>query len=153
MSQAEMRQFTTFHVENQLYGVDVLRVQEVTSAPRVAPVPLSPPFVAGLVNIRGQVSTALALRTLFGHAESPEPWRMSVVCRSEGDLISLLVDSIGDVVEVEERQFERLPDTIPWATRRLLKGVYKLDGVLLSVLDLDKLNLELNQANDARRNP
>lgn len=141
-------QLTTFYVGDDLFGIEVLKVQEVTGNPLVVPVPLAPSFVGGLINLRGQIATALGLRELFGtSAKAPEE-RMSVVCRTDGNLISLIVDSIGEVLEVERSQFEGTPDTISPHVRRFVKGIYKMNGVLLSVLDLESLAKELSPSSE-----
>jgi purine-binding chemotaxis protein CheW len=144
---------TTFYVGKELFGIEVMKVQEVTGSLTVIPVPLAPKFVSGLVNLRGQLATALGLRELFGIAQHESPEKMSVVCRMDGNLVSLIVDAIGDVVEAERRNYELPPDTMPAGVKRFVKGIYKMDGTLLSVLDLEKLSKELSpsvEANDNR---
>lgn len=132
-----IEQLTTFYVAGEMFGIEVLKVQEVTGAPVVVPVPLAPVFVRGLVNLRGQIATAMGLRELFEKSETRNDAKMSVVCKIEGNLVSLLVDAIGDVVDVEQTYFETAPETIPSEVRRYIKGIYKMNGALLSVLDLD----------------
>lgn len=147
-------QLTTFYVGDEMYGIEVLKVQEVTGSTTVTPVPLSPKFVRGLVNLRGQIATAIGLNELFvGGAERVRD-QMSVVCRIEGNLISLVVDSIGDVVEVNREAFEPTPDTVPSNVRRFIKGVYKMNGVILSVVDTDSIFKELSpiETSSARNN-
>ena len=134
---------TTFYVGNEYYGIEVMKVQEVTGTPVVVPVPLAPKFVRGLINLRGQLATALGLRELFGAGEAEVNQQMSVVCRMDGNLVSLIVDQIGDVVEVEGRIFEDPPDTLPPGIRKYVKGIYKMDGSLLSLLDMEKITREL----------
>jgi purine-binding chemotaxis protein CheW len=134
---------TTFYVGNEYYGIEVMKVQEVTGTPVVVAVPLAPKFVRGLINLRGQLATALGLRELFGatHSEVNQP--MSVVCRMDGNLVSLIVDEIGDVVEVEGKIFEDPPDTLPPGIRKYVKGIYKMNGTLLSLLDMERITKEL----------
>lgn len=142
-------QFTTFYLGQDLFGIEVMKVQEITQKPIVVPVPLAPNFLRGLINLRGQIATALGLRELFqleGHAN---PNNMTVVCKMDGNLVSLLVDSIGDVLEVSDNQYEPAPDTLQPSVRKYLKGVYKMDGKLLSILDLDILSKELSQNHEA----
>ena len=134
-----MKQLSTFRVGTELFGMPVTDVQEVTSQPVLIPVPLAPPFIRGLVNLRGQIATALGLAELFSMKAPEGGERMSVVCRIDGNLVSLIVDEIGDVVELEEADFERAPETIPAEVRRYLRGVYKMQGRLLSVIDLSAL--------------
>ncbi len=141
-------QLTTFYIAGDLFGIEVMKVQEVTGRASIVPVPLAPGFVRGLVNLRGQIATALGLRDLFGKTTSLEQEQVSVVCKIDGNLVSLIVDSIGDVVEVDSLQFESPPDTIPHGIRRFIKGIYKMDKTLLSVIDLDTLSKELSSISD-----
>lgn len=140
-------QLTTFYIGGELFGIDVMKVQEVTGRPNVVKVPLAPSFVRGLVNLRGQIATAIGLKELFMcQDESPEN-QMSVVCRIEGSLISLVVDSIGDVVEVEREYFEPTPDTVSNSIRQYVSGIYKLNGKLLSVIDVETIFKEISPNN------
>ncbi|MFZ9596010.1 MAG: chemotaxis protein CheW [Bdellovibrionia bacterium] len=133
-------QFSTFYVAKRLYGLNVISVQEVTKALPVTRVPLAPKFVRGLINLRGQIATAITVKDLFELKDSSfaEP-PMNVVCRGDGLLISLLVDQIGDVVELDGSLFEPTPDTIDPGVSRFMSGVYKTSGNLLSVLDIKKI--------------
>lgn len=139
----KFEQLTTFQVDGDLFGIEVTKTQEVTGSPTVFKVPLAPPFVMGLINLRGQIATALGLREVF-HKATKDKDQMSVVCKIDGNLVSLIVDSIGDVVEVEKSKFEPPPDTVSPDIRRFVKGIYKMNGVLLSVLNLDTLARELS---------
>ena len=140
-------QLTTFYLGKELYGIEVMRVEEVTGNLEVISVPLAPKFVRGLINLRGQIATALDLNHLFGVDTIERQEQMSVVCRIDGYLVSFLVDAIGDVVEMESTKFETPPETIPSGVKKFLKGVYKTPKELLSLLDLDALSKELLQNN------
>lgn len=134
------KQFSTFYIADRLYGLDVTAVQEVTRTLPVTKVPLAPSFVHGLINLRGQIATAINLKELFelnNKTITDEP--MNVVCKGEGLLLSLLVDQIGDVVEVDESFFEATPDTIEPSVGQFMVGVYKITGSLLSILDVTKI--------------
>jgi len=144
MSDSQTELLTTFYIGNEYYGIEVMKVQEVTGTPTIVSVPLAPKFVRGLINLRGQLATALGLRELFGAVSQDHQDEMSVVCRMDGNLVSLIVDRIGDVVEAEGKNFEPTPDTIPIGVKRFVKGIYKMNGTLLSVLDLDKISKELS---------
>lgn len=144
MSSGAMELLTTFSIGSDVFGIEVMKVQEVTGTPTIVPVPLAPRFVRGLINLRGQLATAMGLRELFGVVEKWEQPQMSVVCRMDGNLVSLMVDSIGDVVEADRLGFEPPPDTIPIGVRPFVKSIYKMNGILLSVLDLEKLSKELS---------
>lgn len=139
-------QFSTFTIDDKLYGINVKMVQEITKAMPITPVPLAPFYVHGLINLRGQIATAVGLRELFSlkSAEIGQS-KINVVCKTEGLLLSLIVDEVGDVLELEESQFEATPDTVNHNVSKFMTGVYKLPNNLLSVIDIQKLVLFLNQ--------
>jgi purine-binding chemotaxis protein CheW len=129
----------TFTLDGHLYGVDVAAVQEVLRGQARTRIPLAPRTVAGLINLRGQVLSAVDLRALLdlpSRADDSEP--MLVVIRVGGEPIALLVDTIGAVVDVDDNQFEPPPDTLSGSSRELLLGAYKLDNQLLLALDVDR---------------
>ena len=111
------------------------KVQEVIRHQAMTRVPLAPKLIGGLINLRGQIVTAIDLRLRLGLPErKADELPMNVVARSEDGAVSLLVDEIGDVLEVQEQQFEDVPQTMRQA-RELMRGVYKLPDRLLLVLD------------------
>ncbi len=139
------KQFATFYISDRLYGIDVMQVQEVTQTLSLTPIRMAPPFVRGLINLRGQIATAIGMRELFGLSdEKNDSAQASVVCKVNGGLISLLVDRIGDVIEVSEDSFESTPDLIEEDIRKMMRGVYKTDGEILSVIDTQYLSTTLN---------
>lgn len=139
------RQFATFYVADRLYGIDVTQVQEIAKPLPLTPVRQSPAYVAGLINLRGQIATAIGLRELFSLPAGDGSEKMSVVCRLDGSLVSLLVDQIGDVMELADSDFEPSPETLPESTRRFLRGVYKTPQKILSVLDINHLTQFLSK--------
>jgi len=129
----------TFTLGGRWYGVDVSAVQEVLRGLPRTRIPLAPRALAGLINLRGQVLTAVDLRAQLGlppREDGTEP--MLVVTHVDGEPVALLVDSIGAVVDVEPEQFEPPPDTLVGPTRELILGAYKLTDHLLLSLDVDK---------------
>lgn len=135
----EERQFCTFFVEGLYLGVEVSKVQEVIRFQEMTAVPLAPAIIAGLINLRGQIVTAIDLRTrLELQPRSADQLPMNVVIRTEDGAVSLLVDEIGDVVEVEDQLFETVPDTVTGPGRELINGVYKLKDRLLLLLNTEK---------------
>jgi purine-binding chemotaxis protein CheW len=131
-------QFATFWLAQGLYGIEVARVREVLRQQACTEVPLAPPAIAGLINLRGQVVTTIDLRErlqLQSREDGAQP--MLVVVLVAGESIALLVDSIGGVIDVGEDQFEPPPDTLTGTVRELVHGAYKLDGQLLLGLDVD----------------
>jgi purine-binding chemotaxis protein CheW len=132
-------QFCTFFVQGLFLGVEVSRVQEVIRYQALTRVPLASSVIGGLMNLRGQIVTAIDLRRRLSLAErSSEELPINVVVRSSDGAVSLLVDQIGDVIEVEEGAFEHPPQTLIGSARELIRGAYKLEGQLLLVLDTDR---------------
>ncbi len=132
-------QLATFWLDGDLYGVEVGHVQEVLRSQGLTRVPLAPPAVAGLINLRGQVVTAIELRERLGRPARPaETEAVVIVVRLHGEAVSLLVDSIADVVDVDVRDFEAPPDTLDGTARELIRGAFKLDGHLLLALDVNR---------------
>jgi purine-binding chemotaxis protein CheW len=132
-------QLATFFVADRFFGVDVLRVQEVLRAQQMTRVPLAPAVIEGLINLRGQIVAAIDLRRRLGLGPRPagrEP--MNVVVRTDDGAVSLLVDEIGDVLEVDAAVWERPPENLEAGARELIRGVYKLKERLLLVLDVDR---------------
>jgi purine-binding chemotaxis protein CheW len=133
------RQLCTFFLEGLFFGVEVEKVQEVIRYQEMTRVPLAPAVIAGLINLRGQIVTAIDLRHQLGlSARKNEELPMNVVIRRDDGPISLLVDEIGDVVEVDEQLFEHPPDTLYGPRREFIRGVYKLKEQLLLLLDTEK---------------
>lgn len=136
----ETRQLCTFLVDGMLFGVDVMHVQEVFRYQEMTIVPLASSMVRGLINLRGQIVTAIDMRARLGLASrDKDSLPMNVVTTTADGVVSLLVDEIGDVLEVEARAFEVAPATIGAAFRDLVPGVFKLEGKLLLLLDAEKV--------------
>ncbi|MBK7859250.1 MAG: chemotaxis protein CheW [Archangiaceae bacterium] len=146
---SETRQVCTFTVAGLRLGVDVTQVQEVLRHQEMTPVPLAPSVVTGLINLRGQIVTALDLRGRLQLPPRPSGELPSNVVVRHGDaMVSLLVDDIGDVLEVDASTFEPPPATLTGSTRALISGVYKLSPHLLMLLNTD-LVLRLEAQNPA----
>jgi purine-binding chemotaxis protein CheW len=136
----ERQQFSTFLVDGLFFGVEVEKVQEVLRYQEMTRVPLASPVVRGLINLRGQIVTALDLRRRLDLSERPAgQLPMNVVIRTDDGGVSLLVDEIGDVVEVDESTFERPPDTLKSSARAVIRGVHKLNDRLMHILDTEKV--------------
>ena len=131
-------QFCTFYVDDLFLGVEVVQVQEVLRYQEMTHVPQAPSAVYGLINLRGQIVPAIDLRTCLGLPPRGEDARpMNVVIRLEEGACSLLVDEIGDVVEVDAESFETPPQNLNANARGLIRGVFKMDGSLLLILDTE----------------
>ena len=134
------QQFTTFVLDGHLFGVEVETVQEVIRYQTMTRVPLAPPSVGGLINLRGQVITAIDLGHRLGLPPRPEgELPMNVVVRTPDGAVSLLVDRIGEVVHADTDDFEAPPETMTGPGRELVTGAYKLDGSLLLALDVPRV--------------
>jgi purine-binding chemotaxis protein CheW len=133
------QQLCTFFVDGLFLGVEVEKVQEVIRYQEMTHVPLAPRVIGGLINLRGQIVTAVDLRRRLDlHERSAEEFPMNVVVQTDDGAMSLLVDDIGDVVEVDSESFESALDTLTGVARELIRGVYKLDKQLLLLLDTEK---------------
>src|SRR3712207_1101882 len=135
-----MSQLSTFHVGKYLFGVDVALVQEIVRLQTITPVPLSAPEIAGLINLRGEVLTAVDLRVRLGlDPADADRDPVNVVVRVDEEPVSLLVDEIGGVQEVSQVPFEATPTTVDARVRPLLVGAYTLPDRLLLALDARKV--------------
>ena len=133
------QQFCTFYLDGHMFGVQVEQVREVILYQEMTRVPLLPPVIRGLINLRGQIITAIDLRRRLGMPDLPENrLPMNVVVRTEDGATSLLVDQIGDVIEVGDETFEPPPETLQGTTREVVRGVHKLPEHLLLVLDIER---------------
>jgi purine-binding chemotaxis protein CheW len=133
-------QYCTFRLDKHLFGVPVGAVQEVLKQQELTSVPRAPSVVRGLINLRGQIITTLELRSRLGLPPRDSDLQgINVVVRTgDGEVVSLLVDEIGDVLEPGEEAFEDLPETVPAAIRGVVTNVCKLDGQLMLVLDTER---------------
>lgn len=136
---AKQNRFCTFFLKDQFCGVPVEQVQEVIRYQEMTRVPLVPQVIRGLINLRGQIVMAVDLRRRFGMEDRPDSQLpMNVVVRTEDGVVSFLVDEIGDVLEADEDNLERPPETLQGAARELVLGVYKLPERLMLVLDTER---------------
>lgn len=139
-------QLCTFFINDIYFGIDVQQIQEVIRAPEMTRVPLAPPDICGLINLRGQIVTTIDLRRRLEMSElsksssvADDQLVLNIVIRHQDEVVSLLVDSVDDVREVQPKDFEPPPVTLKGRMRQLLSGAYKLDRGLLLVLDVEKI--------------
>ena len=134
-----IKQYCSFHVGGYYFGVPVEQVQEVVRYQQMTRVPMSPPEVGGLINLRGQIVTAIDVRQRLQMPPRPvEQMPMNVVIHTAEQPVSLLVDEIGDVVDAGVDTFEAVPETLVGIAREMVSGVYKLKDRLLLILDVGK---------------
>ena len=135
---AATRQFCSFFLDGLCYGIEVERVQEVRNMTAMTRVPLAARVVGGLVSLRGHIVTAVDLRRCLDLSDRPaDQPPVNVILRTADGGVSLLVDRMGDVLDVAEDDFELPPRTLNARSRELIRGAYRLDGGLLLVLNLE----------------
>ena len=136
----ETEEFVTFTIAGQLFGIPVLQIQDVLSSYQITPIPLAPPEITGSLNLRGRVVTAIDVRLRLGLSARPKDAEsMSIVAENEGELYSLMVDSVGEVLALSQSAYERNLPTLDAKFRAFSDGIYRLDKQLLVVLDVNRL--------------
>lgn len=137
-------QYVSFRVASQLLGVPVNVVQEVLNPQTIAATPLARREIAGLLNLRGQIVTAVSLRRRLGLPDLPPDQRsMNVVVQHRGESYSLLVDDVGDVINIASHLLEPAPRTVSQQWKQVSTGIFRLEKGLFVVLDVAQL-LTLN---------
>ncbi len=133
-------QLLTFMLCEQMFGVPVLQVNDVLGPQKITRTPLAPPAVAGVMNLRGRIVTAIDVRRCLSQPAREEgESNMSVVVDQDGELFSLMIDSVGDVLELGQNTFENAPATLDAAWRSVSSGIHKLQGKILVILDVKQL--------------
>ena len=138
-NEASPSRFVTFTVSDMYFGIDVLNVQEVLRRQEMTRIPLAPDVIGGLINLRGQIVPAINMRRRLGlpvHDDNENS--MNVVARTQDGPVSLLVDEIGDVLDLDAASFEPAPQNLDPQAKELIRGIFKLKDRLMLVLDTDK---------------
>lgn len=132
--------FVTLTVADQLCGVPVLSVRDILGPQTITCIPLAPPEIAGSLNLRGRIVTAIDLRQRLNLPPAPAgAARMSVVAEQGGELYALLVDQVSEVMSLKTAAFERNPPTLSSIWAEYSAGIFRLDGRLMVVLDVGRL--------------
>lgn len=141
LNASETRDFLTIMIGDQIFGIPILQVQDVLGQQKVTKVPLAPRAVAGSLNLRGRIVTAIDVRACLGMPpmEKTGAQEMSVVVENNGELYSLMIDKVGDVLSLEQRDHEKSPSTLDPQWRSICQGIYRLKDRLLVVLDVPRL--------------
>jgi len=136
-----LEDYVTFTISDQMFGIPVLRVQDILTPDRIAPVPLAPPEVRGSINLRGRIVTVIDVRVRLSlpPLENAGEGNMGVTVEQDHDLYTLLVDKIGDVIGLSKEHYEKNPGTLDPLWREFSSGVFRLDEKLMVVLDIDRL--------------
>jgi purine-binding chemotaxis protein CheW len=142
------KDFLTINIEGQMFGIPILQVQDVLGEIKVTRIPLAPPQVSGSLNLRGRIVTAIDVRKCLGLTPIDSlDKRMSVVVMHDDELYSLIIDKVGDVLTLQDKEFEQNPATLDITWKSISLGVYRLDGQILVILDVPKLLLSLQYPN------
>jgi purine-binding chemotaxis protein CheW len=133
-------QFVTFILKDEVYGINVMQVQEVLRITEIAPVPGAPAYVLGIINLRGNVVTVIDTRTRFGlpSVETDDSSRI-IVIESEKQVVGILVDAVAEVVELRENEIDVAPNVGTEDSSRYIQGVATREEGLLILVDLNKL--------------
>ena len=132
--------FVSVRVGQQTFGIPVLRVQDVITQTAISRVPLAPPEVAGSLNLRGRIVTAIDMRLrLRMPPREPDEKFMSVIVERSNELYALLIDDVGDVLWLATESRDPAPATLSAAWRSICDGFYRLEGELLLALDVDQI--------------
>ena len=141
--------FLTLTIADQMFGIPVLQVQDILGQQVITPIPLAPQEVAGALNLRGRIVTAIDVRKRLGLGKSKkDSAKMSVVVEYTNELYSLMIDEVGDVLSLSDKNFEQNPTTLDPLLREVSSGIYRLEGRLLVVLDIPKLLDSVDQSEE-----
>ena len=133
-------EYLTIYLGTQMFGIPVLKVQDVLGSQNITFIPLAPTEISGSLNLRGRIVTAIDMRSFLGiEEEDTSAKKMSVVLENNGELFSLQIGKVGDVIALEADKFESNPPTMDQKWKDVSSGIYRMDGRLLVILDVDKL--------------
>ncbi|HZL31540.1 MAG TPA: chemotaxis protein CheW [Pseudolabrys sp.] len=142
-----LNEYVTGMVGGELFGLPIRRVQDVFMPERLTRVPLAPPEIAGVLNLRGRIVTLIDMRLRLGLTQSDgDDPMMAIGVESRGESYGLLIDGIGEVLKLDESLFERNPINLDPRLAAVSSGIYRLEGQLLMVLDVDRV-LDIATAN------
>lgn len=139
IASADDNMYVTLFIADQLFGVPVLEVRDILGPQRITHIPLAPPEVAGSLNLRGRIVTAIDVRTRLGLGKQADGGKsMSVVVDYNGELYSLIVDKVGEVMTLASDSYERNPVTLDQRWLEVSNGIHRLSDRLLVVLDVPR---------------
>lgn len=137
---ADFTEFVTLTAGGQLFGLPIARVQDVFKPARITRVPLAGEAVAGVLNLRGRIVTAIDMRSRLGLRNGQSDRApMAIGIEAKGESFGLLVDSVGEVLRLPHAEREPVPINLDRKLAAVSVGVYRLDGELLVVLDIDRI--------------
>jgi purine-binding chemotaxis protein CheW len=139
-TQQNLTEYVTAMIGGQLFGLPIVRVQDVFIPERLTRVPLAPPEIAGVLNLRGRIVTLIDMRCRFGlgKREDGDP-AMAIGVESRGESYGLLIDSVGEVLKLDAATREPNPINLDSRLASVSAGIHRLDGQLLIVVDIDRV--------------
>ncbi|MBA4749282.1 MAG: chemotaxis protein CheW [Alphaproteobacteria bacterium] len=137
----QSKDYVTVFINDQLFGIPVLQVQDIVRTQSITHIPLAPPEIAGSLNLRGRIVTAIDVRQRLGLPSDVKQRKklMNIVIETKGELYSLLVDKLGEVLSLPDDKYEKNPATLEECWREISAGIYRLDGSLLIVMNVNAL--------------
>jgi purine-binding chemotaxis protein CheW len=136
----DVQDYLTVQIDGQMFGIEAMTVQDILSPREIAKIPLAPKEVAGSINLRGRIVTAVDVRLRLGMPMAKDPEKsMNVVVDVDGELYSLLVDNIGDVLSMSPKTYESNLPNLNENWRDFAQGVHRLDGNLMVICDVEKI--------------
>ncbi len=140
VEEAATTQYVTLTVGEQLFGINVMNVHDVLKDLKINSIPLAPQEVAGSLNLRGRIVTAIDLRRKMGLPNrDKDAAKVSIVVEHHNEMYSLVVDQVGEVLTLEDKKFSKPPVTLDKLWRDYAAGIFQLEKKLLIILDIDKL--------------
>ena len=135
-----LKEYVTAMIGGQLFGLSILRVQDVFIPERLTRVPLAPPEVAGVLNLRGRIVTLINMRCLLGlEQRSDASPQMAIGVEARGESYGLLIDSVGEVLKLDDAAREPNPSNLDPRLARVSAGIHRLEGQLLMVVNVDRV--------------
>jgi len=135
-----LTEYVTAMIGGQLFGLPILRVQDVFAPERLTRVPLAPPEIAGMLNLRGRIVTLIDMRRRLGLAQGEDAGPpMAIGVESRGESYGLLIDNIGEVLKLDDAKREPNPVNLDAGLARVSAGIFRLDGQLLILVDVDRI--------------
>lgn len=131
--------YLTVSIAEQRFGIPVLHVQDVLRKQKTTRIPLAPPEVAGALNLRGRIATAINVRRCLGLPGNDNSAGMNVIVEQDDELYSLIIDSVGDVINLRRDDFNKNPEALDQKWCGISSGIYQLENELLIIMDVSKL--------------
>ncbi|MEZ5936938.1 MAG: chemotaxis protein CheW [Hyphomonadaceae bacterium] len=135
------QEYVTFRIGGQIFGASVSEIQDVFSPVHMTPVPKAAGEIAGVLNLRGRIVTAICARARLGlpdlESDAPEPLAIGV--ERDGENFGIIIDAVGEVLRLDEGDLEENPVNLDRTWASVSKGVYRLENTLLVIMDIDRM--------------